>query len=114
MERFQATLFYLDATEVRPQSSGCTAHYSVDTSLCLKPAGEPHPKAPLAVPGLPPPTLSFLMPLLFQAKASSPGAAGTDGPSRVWTSGQGRLMAPQCPGVQPSWGCPSAEGEGPV
>ena len=46
MGRFQAIL-YLDATKPEPHDSGYTAHHSVDILPCLKPAGEPHPKAPL-------------------------------------------------------------------
>ena len=59
MGRFQAIL-YLDATKPEPHDSGYTAHHSVDILPCLKPAGEPHPKAPLPGLGLPPPTLPFL------------------------------------------------------
>lgn len=73
MGRFQATL-YVDATKAGPRAPGYTTHHPVDTSLCLKPAGEPHPKAPLPGLGLPPPTLAFLTP--------PPSKAGI----RVWPS----------------------------
>lgn len=89
MGRFRPLSRYLDATKVEPQAFGCTAHHSADTSLCLEPAGEPHPKAPLPGPGLPPPTLPVLSPLPSLAMARAQPRCVSPFP---WDSGSGRAV----------------------